>query len=518
MPRFHRADADPGNGDDSGPEGSAFVGDLEVAGTGETRDDDMLVTPEMAAVVEEAVRRWRGWDQGCVLSVFASVYPYHLACHAVVKKRPGLRIAAFVDDTYLGQDAGRLYKDFDFFRKQTKRLTDLESNEDKIKAVANSGGTEGIPPGILKEQGGELLRLKVVGGYVPVNADGAIEACIESFSHDMVKRLAYLDEVDLMRGAEGEADTNHIRYGLISRKGAKMMIYFQRIMLPAITAPVMRDVVDPRLLYSWELIAKPEGSTPTDVKLWRLEQPLPTSMGGADIGGSERNCNACFASSILACAARLSSLPGYAGVDPATLDHGMFAAARAGYDATIEDHRLITRAYAKFDKQPYYTLRGGKIAGLYRPSKLPRALPSFADALEPEGDIHPPAQRALTMVQHHKRWIEARKARIKQDVDEPNGTYDNRAMVRFIAASQPNAGAMLDVSPDGSFLNTFSDMDLEVYVQRRGGLNISCATGVFDALENSGEAVDRKGDALACGGEYSRRHHRVLRRGVGVWP
>ena len=41
------------------------------------------------------------------------------------------------------------------------------------------------------------------------------------------------------------------------------------------------------------------------------------------------------------------------------------------------------------------------------------------------------------MVQHHKRWLEARKARIKQDGDEPNGTYDNRAMVRFIAASHP---------------------------------------------------------------------------------
>ena len=49
---------------------------------------------------------------------------------------------------------------------------------------------------------------------------------------------------------------NHIRYGLINRKGAKMMIYFQRIMLPAITTPVMRDVVDPRLTYSWELIAQ----------------------------------------------------------------------------------------------------------------------------------------------------------------------------------------------------------------------------------------------------------------------
>ena len=105
MPRFHRAAADTGNGDDSGSEQSAFMGDLEVAGTGETRDDDMLVTPEMARPSWK--RRFGdgadGTRQGCVLSIFASVYPYHLACHAVVKKRPGLRIAAFVDDTYLGQ-------------------------------------------------------------------------------------------------------------------------------------------------------------------------------------------------------------------------------------------------------------------------------------------------------------------------------------------------------------------------------------------------------------------------------
>ena len=53
-------------------------------------------------------------------------------------------------------------------------------------------------------------------------------------------------------------------------------------------------------------------------------------------------------------------------------------------------------------------------------------------------------------------------------------------------------------------------MDLEVYVQRRGGLDISSATGVFDALERSGSAVDRKGDGLACGGEDSRRHHLTL--------
>jgi hypothetical protein len=128
MPRLHLATpAEPADYDDAGSKGDAYVGDLEISGAGETHEDNLLITPETAAVVDEAVRRWRGWDQGCVLSVFASVYPYHLACHAVCKKRPGLRIAAFVDDTYLGQDPERLYSDFRFFQKQAKRLCDLES-------------------------------------------------------------------------------------------------------------------------------------------------------------------------------------------------------------------------------------------------------------------------------------------------------------------------------------------------------------------------------------------------------
>ena len=61
------------------------------------------------------------------------------------------------------------------------------------------------------------------------------------------------------------------------------------------------------------------------------------------------------------------------------------------------------------------------------------------------------------MVQHHKRWLEARRARIKQDVDEPNGTYDNRAMVRLIAAWFLSE----------HFLGHGSRSIRKVYVQRR---------------------------------------------------
>ena len=50
------------------------------------------------------------------------------------------------------------------------------------------------------------------------------------------------------------------------------------------------------------------------------------------------------------------------------------------------------------------------------------------------------------------------------DIDRPHITCRNREQVRYIAASQPGAGAMLDISPDGTFLNTFADLDFEVYL------------------------------------------------------
>ena len=61
----------------------------------------------------------------------------------------------------------------------------------------------------------------------------------------------------------------------------------------------------------------------------------------------------------------------------------------AAYEATLADHKRITRKYAQFAKHPYRTLRGGKITGWFRPDKLPRALPSFADALDFEGESSP---------------------------------------------------------------------------------------------------------------------------------
>ena len=66
------------------------------------------------------------------------------------------------------------------------------------------------------------------------------------------------------------------------------------------------------------------------------------------------------------------------------------------------------------------------------------------------------------------------------------------------------------------FATRLEDRDLEVMLQRRGGLELSAASAAHDALERAGELVDRKGDKLANGGEYNRRHNATLRAGADM--
>ena len=61
--------------------------------------------------------------------------------------------------------------------------------------------------------------------------------------------------------------------------------------------------------------------------------------------------------------------------------------------------------------------------------------------------------------------------------------------------------------PDGTFATSIASPEFVPCLQRRGGLAISAAAPAFDALERAGDTVDRKGDALANGGEYNRRHN-----------
>ena len=92
----------------------------------------------------------------------------------------------------------------------------------------------------------------------------------------------------------------------------------------------------------------------------------------------------------------------------------------------------------------------------------------------------------------------------------PHVTTVNREMTRIISVSQFGSGAWLDINPDGTWGTKIQDGPFEVGGERRGGLDIAMAKPALDALEAAGEAVDRKGDDLANGGEYNRRHNAKL--------
>ena len=148
----------------------------------------------------------------------------------------------------------------------------------------------------------------------------------------------------------------------------------------------------------------------------------------------------------------------------------------------------------------------------FRPSKLPRAttLPPLAELFDDKSNSTMPRAGALTAVEYHQQWLESYAAAAAADVGSQHATRYREA-TRFIAVSQAGAGAWLDVAPDGDFSTTVTSPLFVVMLQRRLGLQLSEATGIFDAEERDGMDVDRLGDGLANAGEYSRRHNACLR-------
>ena len=121
------------------------------------------------------------------------------------------------------------------------------------------------------------------------------------------------------------------------------------------------------------------------------------------------------------------------------------------------------------------------------------------------------------MVVHHTRWLACRATDVAGDAaDAASGTnaIPFRRETNLIAASQPGAGAIFDVVPDGSFANAMTSAEFVVAAQLHLGYDISEAKSAYDQLEALGDAVDpilhRKGDRLENDGERTRTHNNVL--------
>ena len=128
-------------------------------------------------------------------------------------------------------------------------------------------------------------------------------------------------------------------------------------------------------------------------------------------------------------------------------------------------------------------------------------------------------QRKFSAVYAQRRWLNVTEAAHGHDALHPDAHVPHREATRHVATSQPGSGAWLDSAQDGSYATTITTPVFVVGMQRRLGLNISCASAAYDAMEASGRTPDgkprgtRNGDWLCNSGEHSRRHHAVNNAG-----
>ena len=201
------------------------------------------------------------------------------------------------------------------------------------------------------------------------------------------------------------------------------------------------------------------------------------------------------------------------GLDPqGVLNLDMFTEARDAYEELRRERDAVGAEYDVMDEHEYTTVRGGRLEGHYHPKNLPKVLPPLSALYDTKSKIKIPSAKALNAVVLHRRWLDCLKAaKLSDQTDKP--VIKNREASRRLAVSQTGAGAPFEISPDGSFPTTIPSVEMEIILQRHGGLNLACAKGLYDAEEAAGKAVDRRGDDLSNGGEYNRRHHAVLRKG-----
>ena len=473
--------------------------------TTSTHDTDNISTAASDDTILCNIRSCTGGAQGCVLSTNGCLLPYHQCLRRLNKKYKKLRITCQADDTYLGGHHSFIYDAFDETRIDQREACTLESNVKKLKAFSVNHGVTNVPQYIRDAQGGYIVGFKCVSAFVgPDTAEGTAWK-IDMLTKTFEKKLIYLDALDALPKHLSDKDApglKHYQYNYLSRCANTMPTYFQRLMPPSVTSPAISAAITPRLRRSMELLAEAHATPEDERDEWWERCQLDVNMGGQGIGGHETRSAPAFCAQVAQSWPRLrAASPALAHLDGVTHSIPMLDEFMEHYtDLATECGEIAHEHKRLHDAFFYTTVRGGK-EHYFNPKSLPPAskLPSAARLLQvndKSSKFLPPAQRKLTFIVKHRRFLAARDTAQKRDQSHPHPTTRFRTETLLISNAQPAAGAPFEIAPDGTPGTTMDDLTFLHYLQRQGGLDISRAKSCNDVLEATGHVVDRKGDNL----------------------
>ena len=323
------------------------------------------------------------------------------------------------------------------------------------------------------------------------------------------KRLAPLAEVVKLR------DTANIRTALqvqleINRFCANtQLIYFMRTMPLEATAEAAR-VHDELVIEAAMSMLNAGAATASERALAAQQLRLPVRLGGLGLTSMASIAGAAVVGTWALCWHQVRALcPWFADVDIATVAWPSAAEFRTAHRNLRGAHRLVAHRYAEWERNALCYTKDGVPQYRFHPSGLPPAatlLPVSAFALErPE---HQHAQRRYSQVVHHAAWYE---------VLALAAAAGPRELVRFVAASQPYAGAFLNAVPSRPAFR-MPTWALLYVLQRRLGLPctlVAAASHVPGAEQRSkhGHVFDLLGDAAQCDGAqgHQTRHYLLLK-------
>ena len=490
--------------------------------SGDDTVNDIVEDDDAATQLFKIIRSCRGGAQGCPLASFFCILPYHLSLHETVAAHPTLRVVAFADDTYLGDDDSRIYPGFAAMQIDSRASCLLDSNLEKVVVYSPKGSLSHAPAhlsGSPSHPNGRIMGFKCVGGFIAEPSEPGRAWQSSQLHAKLSSRLAPLNVLSSLRDSEAVTVVTQLQYRLLSDCASRIAPYWMQLHSPDVTlAPVLAS--DDLIRTHWEQCIK-AASSPSDVRdrSWSQAQ-LPICLGGLRIGGNAPLCSAVYSANFIKTWLPLSRtcplLASFGDIrDPLSSAHSlpMVQAFVTAYETLRLDRDAVQADYEHFDAQIYTTVRSGKW-GRYHPARLPpaKALPDITQLFDPSSKSLKPAQRKLALVVHSARWLELLSTVISFDLLQPHPTVRHRETSRFISVSQPYSGSWLSVEFDRTNKATYIPSAVfTVATQRRLGLYLSCGSPVFTASAAAGLPTDYVGDAFCNGGEHNRRHGACLR-------
>jgi hypothetical protein len=465
-----------------------------------------------------------GCTQGDPLGPILWCLAYHATLLDLQARYPDCLILCYLDDTYYLQVPEQALACMRAGTELAEATADeggcgVTSNLGKQEVYSPTASLDCMPPTLRGAptappdpesgyEGGRLLCIRVLGAYVADGQQGpGDEACTRELLKRVRKHLGPLRNVPLMRDDTRIKTTLQVQLEINRFCANTNLTYFERIM-PLHVTHAASQLHDSLVNDANADIVVMHQAHEACASRAKRQSRLPVKMGGLGLSSHEQTAPAAVLGGWALCWAAMQELcpREFADIDLGSSTLRACVELQQVHADLMERYHGVAAQYRAFDTEPFDFDKAGVPHFRFHPEGLPgleelAPISLFGSTSDDDQTTLQHAQSVWSSIIHHSEWYKLLVTL---------GSTSLREAVRFIAVSQPCAGAFLNAVPALAPFRMGS-WALRIFVQRRLGLPLSAAA-VEGALSKHGLPFDVFGDVGANDGVagHQTRHHQIL--------